>query len=281
MPRGRVRPPPCAVALFAVHGRMIVVVALAVVLILGLRQPGGSRGPRQRAALAVAAVGLLAVGSLDHFLITTSYGGHPPDEAGNRLSSLEHLSSAASVARNLVGQSVVPARRDARLAAVVLATGSLRETLTRLRRAPLGARVTLLLLLATGAGLLVVSALSFPDPERADMFIYGRYVEIVAPPFLAVAVAWLLRATSRPRMVVVLAGVAVTTAAAVGSVRRSSPARGSNRWDIAGLPSPPFQLGASAFVLAGVAAAFWAVVIAQSSAGARSFSSRWCSSRSS
>ena len=73
------------------------------------------------------------------------------------------------------------------------------------------------------------------------MFIYGRYVEIVAPPLLALAVAWLMRATTRPRIGVVLVALAAATAVAVGLRETFEPARASNRWDIAALPSRRFS----------------------------------------
>ncbi len=250
----------CGVALFAVHGRMIVVVALSLALCLGLAAAGRLSWPAALGAALVAGGGLLAVRVLDHFLITTSYGGHPPDEAGNRLSSLQHLDSAASVLRNSLGQSWYMLVATLALPLVVLSAGDLRERLARLRHGPLVVPIALCLLLASAAGLLTLSALSFADPERADMFVYGRYVEIVAPPLLGLAVAWLVSTTRRPRVIVVLAAIAVATGIAVVLRQTFTPARPSNRWDIAGLPTPPFQLTASSLVFAGVAAAFWAVV---------------------
>ncbi len=239
---------------------MIVVVALSLALCLGLAAAGRLSWPGAAGAAVIAGVGLFAVRALDQFLITTSYGGHPPDEAGNRLSSLKHLDSAASVLRNTVGQSWYMLVATLALPLVVLSAGDLRNRLARLRHGPPAVPVVLGLLLASTAGLLVLSALSFADPERADMFVYGRYVEIVAPPLLALAVAWLLTTPRRPRVVVVLLAIALATGAAAILRQTFTPARASNRWDIAGLPAPPFQLTASALVVAGLAAAFWAVL---------------------
>ena len=251
----------CGVALFATHGRMIVVVVLSALLVLDRAVVRRLSWPAAAAALAVGAVGLFAVTKLDHFLITTSYGGHAPDEAGSRLSSLQDVSSTASVLRNVVGQTWYMLVATLALPLLVLSAANVRTRLGRLPDAPLTVRLVPALVVATGGGLLVLSALSFANPERADMFIYGRYVEIVAPPLLALAVAWLMRATTRPRIGVVLVALAAATAVAVGLRETFEPARASNRWDIAALPSPPFQLGASALALAGAAAAFWALLV--------------------
>ncbi len=250
----------CGVALFSVHGRMIVVVALSIALALGLAAARRLSWWAAAAATAVTAVGLLAVRELDHFLITTSYGGHAPDEAGSRLSSLQHLASTASVLRNTAGQTWYLLVATLALPLVVISAGDLRARLARLRHGPLVVPIVLCLLLASAAGLLALSALSFADPERADMFVYGRYVEIVAPPLLGLAVAWLVSTARRPRVLLVLGAIAVATGIAAVLRQTFTPARPSNRWDIAGLPSPPFQLTASSLVLAGVAAAFWVVL---------------------
>jgi hypothetical protein len=250
----------CGVALFAVHGRMIVVVALSIALVLGLAAARRLSWWAAAGAAAVTAAGLLAVHELDQFLITTSYGGHPPDEAGSRLSSLEHLASTASVLRNTAGQTWYMLVATLALPLVVLSAGHLRDRVARLRHGPPVAPIVLCLLLASAAGLLALSALSFADPERADMFVYGRYVEIVAPPLLGLAVAWLVSTTRRPRVMIVLGSLAVATGIAVVLRQTFTPARPSNRLNIAGLPSPPFQLTASSLVIAGVAAAFWAVL---------------------
>ena len=261
-PRGRaawaVAVSACAVASFAVHGRTIVLVALSIVLAVGLAAARRLSWWAVGGAVAVTAVGLLAVRALDHFLIMTSYGGHPPDEAGSRLSSLEHLDSAASVLRNTAGQTWYVLVATLALPLVVLSAGDLRGRLARLRQGPIVVPIVLGLLLATGAGLLALSALSFANPERADQFIYGRYVEIVAPPLLGLSVAWLVSTARRPRVLVVLGAIAVATGIAVVLRQTFTPARASNRWDIAGLPAPPFQLTASSLVIAGIAAAFWA-----------------------
>ena len=87
-------------------------------------------------AVVSTGVGLFAVRALDHFLITTSYGGHPPDEAGNRLSSLQHLDSAASVLRNTAGQTWYVLVATLALPLVVLSAGDLRGRLARLRQGP-------------------------------------------------------------------------------------------------------------------------------------------------
>jgi len=248
-----------AAALYAVHGRMIVGLALCAVYLVVLAVRRTLAPAAAVAGLVVLAAGVVAARGLDRYLVSHNYDGRAPDEAGQRLSSLTSLDSFATVLRNLVGQSwyVLVATLGLPLLALVL-VGRRGVTGGTQRR-----RVSLALLLALTAGLLVVSALSFPETERPDMFVYGRYVEIVFPPLLALAIAALWERPATRRAILVAAGVVCgATAVVVGLRLTFHPDRGPNRWDIAGLPAPSIQLDAKVLALAGLAVVVWLGIVA-------------------
>lgn len=239
----------CAVALWATHGRMIVVLAVTVAALAALALVR-ERGPRLvLPACVVVAGGIAAVHVLDSFLIRRSYGGHAPDEAGQRLSTLGTASGVGGFLRNLIGQSWYVAVASLGLALVAAApTPSVVRNL-RCRRASV-ADVVLALTLLTGVGLLVVSALSFPDAVRPDMLIYGRYVEPVVPPLLALG---LLRiASSKRRSAAPVAAVIAAATVATALLRVTiSPTGGANRWNVASIPFITSDLGPAVIVGAG------------------------------
>src|SRR5207245_11136113 len=110
-----------AAALWAVHGRMVTVVVLtaAIVAWLGIRR-------RLRPAVVAVVLVVLAAGAfgthlLDAYLIDHNYGGHVPDEEGNRLSALAHLHALLTSAGNLFGQAWYLLVSTFGLAAVVVA----------------------------------------------------------------------------------------------------------------------------------------------------------------
>lgn len=250
----------CTLALYVTHGRMIVAVALTVgaLVVLSLRR----RIPVSPTviALAVMAAGYPAMRRLNDFLVSTNWAGRAPNEAGERLSGLGDVGALLSVARNLVGQTWYVMGASLGVIVVFAVGGGLRG-LTTVRRRDAGTpELVLALTLATGAALLGLSALSFRVVERPDMFIYGRYVEVIVPPLLAVALARLpaLRGSVRP--LAALGAVGLTTAAVVVLRLGLDPPRGPNRWNVASLPFPTFGLGIPVLLGAGVVAAVAAVV---------------------
>jgi 4-amino-4-deoxy-L-arabinose transferase-like glycosyltransferase len=245
----------CAAALFAVHGRMIVAVALTIAVLAALALARRLSPWAACAGIVATGLGLVAVHRFDSYLIATNYGGHAPDEVGTRLSTVRDLGGLAALARNLVGEAwYILVAGLGLLLVVALANG--RAFVRRIRRGELESRAVLTLtLLALGAGLLVVSALSFRDLERADMLIYGRYVEIVMPPLLALA---LVRLASSPPTTRGPAAVAIVGAATVLVVALRTgvhPLRAANRWNVASLPSVTLNLGTLSLLGAGAAAA--------------------------
>ena len=238
----------CAVWLWAAHGRMIVAVALTIALyaLLLWRRTG------LRAALvglAVVAAGLAAVHVLDHFLVVHNWDGHARSEVGGRLSTVESVGGIAAFLRNLVGQSWY--LTVATLGVLVAAALLIDPRALRPRFTP--ARIVLWLLVLTGLGLLVASALSFRTTDRPDMLVYGRYTDVAVPPLLALALVQ-LNAARRIRLAAVVTVLAVSTVAAALLRTTVDPPGLANRWNVASLPAPTFQLGPKVLLLAGAVA---------------------------
>jgi hypothetical protein len=239
-----------AAALYAVHGRMIVAVALTILGLVVLAVRG--RVPAAAAALgsAVAIVGLGLVRLLDDYLITHNYGGRRPDEVGQRLSTLDHAGGVLVFLRNLAGQSWY--LTVATLGVVLWALLSVRRAEVReaARRDARPSTLIVVLMLATLGGLLVLSALSFPEIDRADMMIYGRYTEIVMPPLLAVALVRLPRARVRLPALVIGLGTLVVV------LLRTTvhPPGDPSRWNVGSLPFLTRDLGPVPLLGAGLVA---------------------------
>jgi hypothetical protein len=242
----------CGAALYAVHGRMIVATALTVaalaVLALSRRLPPGAA----LVGIALAGLGLVGTHALDHFLVATNYGGRTASEIGFGISNLREASGVTAVARNLVGQTwyVIVASLGL-LLTVAVVDG--RMFVNRVRRGDLdGSALVILLLLAAGAGLLVVSALSFRTVSRPDILVYGRYVDVVMPPLVAMALVRLTRHDRQDRLGIALAVVAAATAAVVTLHAVIHPPREPNRWNVASLPFLTLQLGSISLIGAGL-----------------------------
>jgi hypothetical protein len=251
----------CAVWLWAAHGRMIVVVALTVAL-FGLMLLRRTASRPAVLGLVLLAAGLGAVHVLDHFLISRNWDGHAHNEVSGRLSTLESAGGIGAFLRNLVGQSWYLA--VATLGVLLAAALPSEWRRVRLRFTP--PQVVLALLLLAGLGLLVESALSFRTTDRPDMLVYGRYTDVVVPPLLALALVR-LSAGRRIRLGVVL-GVLVSLTAAAALLRTTvDPSGLANRWNVASLPAPTFQLGPKVLLLAGAVAA--AAIVALTLVGRR------------
>jgi hypothetical protein len=253
----------CSAALYAVHGRMVVAFALAVAALLLLAVARRLEPVAAAAGLAAAGLGFAGVHALDRFLVSTNYGGHAPNEVGERLSSLGDAGGILAVARNLAGQAWYVAVATLGLL-VLVAFQDGRRFLERLRRREADAgTLVLVVLLALGAGLLVVSALSFRDVDRPDMLIYGRYVEVVVPPLLALALARFALGRGRPRSGAAAGLVVAATAVVVGLRTGVHPAAPPNRWNVASLPFLTLQLRWASVAGAGLVASASVLVLAE------------------
>lgn len=242
-----------AAALLAVHGRMIVAVvatAAAVALAVVRRRLAWTSGA---VTAVVLGAGVAGVHVLDAYLIRRNYGGHAPDEVGRRLGNLESVGGVGATVRNLVGQSwyVAVATLGLVVAAALVDVPPLVRAL-RKRRAG-SPQLLAVFLVVTAAGLLVVSALSFRTLDRPDMLVYGRYVDVVVPPLLALALARLaVGRASAGRVAAVLAGATLVVAVLRAT---TSPPGAASRWNVASLPFLTFNLGAGVVVGAGIVAA--------------------------
>lgn len=231
-----------AAALWAVHGRMIAAVVLTagLVALLGVRR-------RLRLAAVVTALsalgaGLWAVQMLNSYLVAHNYGGHVANETDVRLNALLHPHALLIAAENLVGQTWYLVAATFGLVAVVCAAAAQR---TRNSRIATDARELEMsrILVALTVLLLLVSAASFPDRTRPDMLIYGRYVEVVAPPLVAFGLVFISRVRTYAGIWVGFIGFAVLTAAVIAFRAGSGPLHAANRWNVASLPFVTVQLG--------------------------------------
>jgi hypothetical protein len=245
----------CAVWLWAAHGRMIVTVPLTVALFaLVLWQRTASRAALL--GLAVVVIGLLGVHVLDHFLIARNWSGHTQSEVSGRLAIIESASGIGAFVRNLAGESWYLAVST--LGVLLAAALPIDRNALRLRFTP--SRVVVALMLLTGGALLVESALSFRTTDRPDILIYGRYTEVVVPPLLALALVR-LRTARRIHLGAVVVLLLASTAVAALLRTTVEPAGLANRWNVASLPAPTFQLGPKVLLLAGAVAALSIVAL--------------------
>jgi hypothetical protein len=245
----------CAVGLFAVHGRMVVAVALgtAALILLAFRPPLMLRA--ELLGVGVILAGITAVHLFNRFLISENYGGFSGNETGSRLENLRDIEGLLAVARNLVGHSwyVMVATLGI---AVIFAFAAAPRALARIcRRNADTPELVIGLLLAAGGALLVVSALSFRDIENAERLVHGRYVEVVIPPLLAVALVR-LSSIRWDRWLPAAVGVLAAATGAVVALRAAiNPSDDPSRWHIPSIPFVTFNLGPAELAGAGIIAA--------------------------
>lgn len=262
-------------ALWAVHNRMIVAVAIAVAGLIWLAARRRLRPAAAAVGLAVIAAAFLGVHLLDSYLIDHNYAGSAPDELSERMDDLFQLGGLRTAAANLFGQAWYLL-----VATFGLAAAAVWDFFQR-RRAPEAERPAPVLgvLLALTALLLAVSASAFPERTRPDMLIYGRYTEVVAPALIAFGLAALSRVWlsfgihKRPKLnhplgggwlVWPLLGFGALTALVVAIRATASDPEAPNRWNISALPfvtvqlEAPILLGAALVAAAGACLLLWA-----------------------
>jgi hypothetical protein len=257
-------------ALWAVHNRMIVAVAIAVA---GLAWQAARKRLRPAAlavGLAVIAVAFFGVHLLDGYLIDHNYAGSAPDELSERMDELLRFEGMRTALANLVGQSwylLVATFGLAAAAAWGFFRGP-RDGAAAERPAPV-----LGVLLALTALLLAISASAFPERTRPDMLIYGRYTEVVAPALIAFGLAALARARF-PRLAWPLLGFGALTALVVLVRATASDPDAPNRWNISALPFVTVQLGPAILIGAALVAVAGAwLLLRASSLGTRALGS--------
>jgi hypothetical protein len=227
-------------ALWAVHNRMIVAVAVALAGMVWLTVRRRLRPAALVLGVVIVALAFYGVHLLDSFLIDDNYAGSAPDELSERMDELFQFGGLRTALANLLGQTWYLLVASFGLAAVAVADFAR-------RRGPL-----LGVLLALTALLLLISASAFPERTRPDMLIYGRYAEVVAPALIAFGLAALSRV--RLRLAWPLAGFGVLTALVVLIRATASDPDAANRWNISALPFITVQLGPAILIGAALVA---------------------------
>jgi len=232
-------------ALWAVHNRMIVAVAVALAGMVWLTARRRLRPAALLLGVATIAVAFYGVHLRDGFLIDDNYAGSAPDELSERMDALVQFGGLRTVLANLVGQTWYLLVATFGLAAFAVADFARRRT-------PL-----LGVLLALTVLLLAISAAAFPERTRPDMLIYGRYAEVVAPALIAFGLAAISRVSLR-RLTWPLAGFGALTALVVLIRATASDPDAANRWNVSALPfitvelGPAILIGAALVALGGV-----------------------------
>ena len=240
-------------ALWAIHNRMIVAVAIAVAGLAWLAVRGRLRPAALALGLGVIAVGFLAVHQLDGFLIDDNYGGSAPDELSQRMDELFAFGGLRTALANFAGQTwYLLVATFGLAAAAALDFGRRRRTGT-----PEGERPAPIVgvLLALTVLLLAISASAFPERTRPDMLIYGRYTEVVAPALVAFGLVALARPRlPKPAPWPLLGFVLLTGLVVLIRVTAADP-DAANRWNISALPFITVQLGPAILIGAALVAA--------------------------
>ena len=249
-------------ALWAVHNRMIVAVALAVAGLAWLAWRRRLRPAALLAGLAVIALAFVGVHFLDSYLIDHNYAGSAPDELSERMDSLTGFSGLRTTLANLIGQSWYLLVATFGLAAAAAWDFFRPRDAGEERPASV-----LAVLLALAALLLLISAAAFPERTRPDMLIYGRYAEVAAPALVAFGLAALSRVWSRRRLAVPLLGFGALTAVVVLIRVTASDPDAPNRWNISALPFVTVQLGAGVLIGAALVAVGGALLLRRASFG--------------
>jgi hypothetical protein len=224
-----------AVAAAAAHGRMIFLAPLTGIALVTLALRGRLGKPALAGALGCLLAGLYAGHRLDQFLLARNYPGRTFHEFTRPIAAIASLDGARAVARNLVGQTWYLLVATLGLVALYLLVEGFRRLIRGVRRDADEPEMILVLLLATTAGLLAVSVMSFPVLGRSHHLIYGRYFDPAVPALVAVSLARLTTLKRLPRLGWLLAGLAVLTLA-VAALRAGSSASGAQRQHVASLP---------------------------------------------
>lgn len=250
-------------ALWAVHNRMIVAVAVAVVGMAWLAYRRRLRPTALAAGVIVIALFVLGTHFLDSFVVDHNYGGSATDEFTSRMHQLLHLAGLRTSLANLLGQTWYLLVATFGLAAVALDRCLRGRPRRREEAGPRPDRsrgIVAVLMIFTGL-LLLISASAFPERTRPDMLIYGRYVEVVSPALVAFGIAALAARRHARRLAWPLVGFAVLTGAVMLIRATASDPETPSRWNVSALPFLTMRLGAAVLLGAAVVAVAGAVLM--------------------
>jgi hypothetical protein len=214
----------CAGALYPTHGRTAPLVALLVALLLGLAAV--------RRELAVGAAGLAgtavvagAGARLNQWLAARSWGPRADGDLQRVLDNARDVRSLPNVAALGVGQYwylFVATFGLAVLGIVQAGTALTPGRATRgswlpaaASRDSAGTPVVAVFLLGSLVTMVVLVGLFLRPPTRPDHVVYGRYAEILVPPFLALGLVRLWTVRFRRLVLELAVGTAVAVAAAL------------------------------------------------------------------
>ena len=241
----------------AVHGRMLVaagVLVLGTCVLLARRR----LGPRSAlAVLAALAGGLVLVRLLDAAVLALGYPDRQPASVVTALQVLGTPAGSRHAMGNLLGQGWYP---------LVATFGLLPLSLPLLldRGAPLRRRAPVVALATLTVGLLIAGAIYLDVRSRPDQLVYGRYAEVGLPILAALGLVAVVQRPPTARRAVGTAVVVLAATGCIAVVRQASAIPGTaSRWNVAALPSPTANLGASRLVLAGLVATVGVVVLAR------------------
>jgi len=182
------------VALFATHPRM----GPAAVVVIGAAAGMVWRGSRARAAglLVFGGLGLLLVERLRGDLAEAAFGSSGTYDAGD-LASRRGLSELTDMIQHGIGTLTYLTLAGTGIAIVGLTVLARHRATGRQALAILGAIVAIAAWFLTGV-------------PRADKWLHGRYIEVMAPLIVAVGVVHLREVTKR-QAIVVLAAIPATS----------------------------------------------------------------------
>jgi hypothetical protein len=233
----------CAGALYTTHGRTAPLVAVLLALLLGLALLRHDLAVSAAAGIvAMAAVTVAGVG-LNGWLRARSWGDpQGGDDVQRVLASVRDLGSLKNIAALGMGQYwyVFVATFGLVVLGLVEIAGRLSPAAPLPRRVGLawvasreaaGAPVVAVFLLGSAIGLAVLVGLFLRPPTRPDHVVYGRYVEILVPPFLALGLVrlWTTRIRRLVRELAVGAAAALFAVVAV-TVYAGGLVRGPVNW---------------------------------------------------
>jgi hypothetical protein len=186
----------CAGALYTTHGRTAPIVIVLLGLLAALAMIRRDLAPGAIAGM-VAAVLVIVVGQLlNNWLRSKSWGAGQDGDLQHVLHNARDLGSVKNVAALGLGQYwyVVVATYGLAVLGLAYIGELLREgnppsrrlrLAWAVRRETAGAPVVAVFLLASAVGLMVLVGLFLLPPRNPDHVVYGRYVEILVPPLLA------------------------------------------------------------------------------------------------
>jgi prepilin signal peptidase PulO-like enzyme (type II secretory pathway) len=214
----------CAGALYTTHGRTAPIVIVLLGLLAALAMLRRELAPGAIAGMVAAVLVIVAGQLLNNWLRSKSWGPGQDGDLQHVLDNARDLGSFKNVAALGLGQYwyVVVATYGLALLGLahigdLLLGGNPSSRHPRLawavRRETAGAAVVGAFLLASTIGLSVLVGLFLLPPRRSDHVVYGRYVEILVPPLLALGLVRLWSERTRRVVSELLIGGVVALAA--------------------------------------------------------------------